>query len=235
MLKFEDWGLIDYEEALNRQLEYVDDVAKSQGESFGFLVFCTHPAIVTLGRKTQPGDVFAWQGPIKEISRGGRATYHGPSQLVVYPIFKIRDIAKYLRQFENAILQTLKTYGIKATGKTLQRKSSETPEMEETGVWVGQQKIASLGIGVKKWVTYHGAAINLDEDPQAFQGMNPCGFHSSTMVSLEKLLGEKINRRDFSRRLQEQLMISFSDSELEHQAQIQHARVEALTGQLARI
>jgi lipoyl(octanoyl) transferase len=221
MLKLEDWGLIDYEEALNRQLAKLEEVAGSQNENLGFLIFCSHPAVVTLGRKTQPGDVFAWQGPIKEVARGGRATYHGPSQLVVYPIFKIRDIAKYLRQFESAILQTLKFYGVEATGKTLQRKSTETPEMEETGVWVGSRKIASLGIGVKKWVTYHGAAINLDEDPRAFQGMNPCGFQSSTMVSLEKLLGSKIDRRDFSRRLQEQLTISFS--ELEQQSQIEHA------------
>jgi lipoyl(octanoyl) transferase len=213
-LKFEDWGLIDYEQALNRQLEKVEEVAnsttkESQGENFGFLIFCSHPAVVTLGRKTQPGDVFGWQGPIKEISRGGRATYHGPSQLVVYPIFKIRDIGKYLRDFEDAILDVLKTYGIEAVGKTLQKKSDVQEETEETGVWVGRQKIASLGIGVKKWVTYHGAAINLDEDPQAFQGMKPCGFSSDTMVSLEKLLGQKVDRREFSERLKARLIESF--------------------------
>lgn len=214
MLKFEDWGLIDYEQALNRQLEKVEEVAKateqaSQGENFGFLIFCTHPAVVTLGRKTQPGDVFGWKGPIIEISRGGRATYHGPSQLVVYPIFKIKDIGKYLRDFENAILDVLKTYGIEAVGKTLQKKSDLQEETEETGVWVGRQKIASLGIGVKKWITYHGAAINLDEDPLAFQGMKPCGFSSETMVSLEKLLGRKVDRQEFSEKLKARLLEIF--------------------------
>jgi len=212
-LKFEDWGLIDYEQALHRQLEKVEEIAnsttkeESQGENFGFLIFCSHPAVVTLGRKTQPGDVFGWKGPIKEISRGGRATYHGPSQLVVYPIFKIKDIGKYLRDFENAILDVMKSYDIEAVGKTLQKKSDVQEETEETGVWVGPQKIASLGIGVKKWVTYHGAAINLDEDPQAFQGMKPCGFSSETMVSLERLLGQKVNRQEFSDKLKSRLQI----------------------------
>lgn len=206
MLKFEDWGLIEYEEALNRQLEKVQEVSESQSENFGFLVFCSHPPVVTLGRKTQPGDVFGWQGPIKEISRGGRATYHGPSQLVVYPIVKITDIGKYLRNFENAIITVLKDYGVDAVGKTFQKKSSEDDGAEETGVWVGNQKIASLGIGVKKWVSYHGAAINLDEDPLAFTGMKPCGFNKETMVSLEKLIGKKVDREKFIEKLKSGLL-----------------------------
>ncbi|MGZ5279517.1 MAG: lipoyl(octanoyl) transferase LipB [Pseudobdellovibrionaceae bacterium] len=206
MLKFEDWGLLDYEEALNRQLQKVEEVSKSQSEDFGFLIFCSHPAVVTLGRKTQPGDLCGWQGPTKEISRGGRATYHGPSQLVVYPIFKIRDIGQYLRDFENAILHVLENYGVKAVGKTLQKKPEVSEETEETGVWVGRQKIASLGIGVKKWVTYHGAAINLDHDPEAFQGLKPCGFTSDTMVSLEKILNRKIDRQQFSESLKTHLL-----------------------------
>jgi len=206
MLKFEDWGLLDYEEALNRQLQKVEEVSKSQSEDFGFLIFCTHPAVVTLGRKTQPGDLCGWQGPTKEISRGGRATYHGPSQLVVYPIFKIRDIGRYLRSFENAILNVLENYGVEAVGKTLQKKTEVSEEIEETGVWVGRQKIASLGIGVKKWVTYHGAAINLDHDPEAFQGLKPCGFTSDTMVSLEKILNQKVDRLQFAEALKTHLL-----------------------------
>lgn len=208
MLKFEDWGLIDYEKALEKQLEKVNEVSESQSEDFGFLVFCSHPAVVTLGRKTQPGDVFGWKGPVIEISRGGRATYHGPSQLVVYPILKISDIGKYLRTMEDAIVAVLKDYGVDAVGKTMQQKSDSQDATEETGVWVGRQKIASLGIGVKKWVTYHGAAINLDVDPQAFTGMKPCGFNSETMVSLEKLTGRKVDRHEFSAKLKVRLLDS---------------------------
>jgi lipoyl(octanoyl) transferase len=210
-LKFEDWGLIDYQEALNKQLERVQEVAESQSENFGFLVFCTHPAVVTLGRKTQAGDVFGWQGPVIEISRGGRATYHGPSQIVVYPIFKIKDIGRYLRRMEDAIIAVLKTYGIDAVGKTLQKKSDTTEDTEETGVWVGRQKIASLGIGVKKWVTYHGAAINLDYDTQAFQGMKPCGFNTETMVSLEQLTGRPIDHPEFAERLKARLLADLAE------------------------
>lgn len=205
-LKFEDWGLIDYEEALKKQLQKVDQVSERQDEPFGLLIFCTHPPVVTLGRKTQPGDVFGWTGALKEISRGGRATYHGPSQLVVYPILKIKDIGKYLRSVEDSIIEVLKSYGVDAVGKTLQKKAAIEDATEETGVWVGRQKIASLGIGVKKWVTYHGAAINLDEDSQAFIGMKPCGFSSETMVNLERLIGHKVNRSEFAGQLRISLM-----------------------------
>jgi lipoyl(octanoyl) transferase len=211
MLEFIDWGLIDYEEALTRQLELVEQVAKTQ--SNGFLIFCTHPAVVTLGRKTQPGDVYAWQGPIKEISRGGRATYHGPSQLVVYPIYNLEpkhDIGAYLRNFENAIVKTLETYGVAAVGKSLQKKSLDESASEETGVWVGSKKVASLGIAVKKWVTFHGAAINLDFDKSAFQGMKPCGFEPSVMTSLEELTGKKIDRQEFTDHLKNSLQAAFA-------------------------
>lgn len=212
MLEFQDWGLIDYEQALNKQLELVEKVAEQKNH--GYLVFCTHNPIVTLGRKTQPGDVFSWKGPVKEISRGGRATYHGPSQLVIYPILNMefaqaqhpqRDIGWFLRSFEKAIVDTLKDYGVEAVGKSLQQKSLNEDASEETGVWVGRQKIGSLGIGVRKWITYHGAAINLDHDPEAFIGMKPCGFNTETMISLEKLLNRKISRPEFSDALMKRL------------------------------
>ncbi|GIL18264.1 MAG: hypothetical protein BroJett040_20150 [Oligoflexia bacterium] len=216
MIEFQDWGPIEYEKALEKQEQLVEKVAAEKSE--GVLVFCTHPPIVTLGRKTEAGDVFAWQGPIKEISRGGRATYHGPSQLVIYPIINLdlptnnrpqRDIGWYLRTLENAIIDVLKTEGITAIGKSLQKKSQTDSGTEETGVWVGNQKIASLGIGVRKWVTYHGAALNVDEDPQAFQGMKPCGFSTETMVSMEKLLGRKVDRPKIQNLLKEKLLEKF--------------------------
>lgn len=212
-LEFQDWGLIDYQEALKRQEELVETVAAQK--SAGFLIFCTHPPVITLGRKTQAGDVFGWQAPVIEIARGGRATYHGPSQLVVYPIYNMsfdrpgkpsRDIAWYLRTLENAIVAVLKEHGIEAVGRSLQKKSGADNGEDETGVWVGSQKIASLGIGVRKWVSYHGAAINLDRDPLAFTGMKPCGFNKETMVSLEELTGRPVDRAGFASALREQLL-----------------------------
>lgn len=195
---FEDWGLIDYEKALNKQLEYVEKVAASSHP--GFLIFCTHPPVVTLGRQSTPEDLFAWKGPVIEISRGGKATYHGPSQIVVYPILNLKnpragrgpqEVRGYLRALEQAIVKTLKTYNVEAIGRTPQKIPGQPAETDETGVWVGDRKIASLGIAVKKWVTYHGAAINVSYDPEAFIGLNPCGFKSSTMLSLEQQINQK--------------------------------------------
>lgn len=210
-LVFQDWGLIDYEEALQKQIELVE---KTHAEdSPGYLIFCTHPAVVTLGRATQPGDVFAWPGKIVEISRGGRATYHGPSQLVVYPILNLtqarqgrpqREIAGYLRALENGIVAALKFYNVDSMGKSLQKKSDDSTT-DETGVWIGSRKIASLGIGVKKWITYHGAAINLSRDPRAFQGMIPCGFSAATMISLEEVLDRPVETSEFKKILREEL------------------------------
>ncbi len=207
---FEDWGLIDYESALKKQLEYVDQVASDDNHP-GFLIFCTHPAVVTTGRQTKPEDIFAWQGPVVEISRGGQATYHGPSQVVVYPIINLKkpragrgaqEIRGYLRDFENAIVQTLKGFDVPAEG-------NQTDKVEDTGVWLktplGLKKIASLGIAVKKWVTFHGAAINVLDDASAFQGINPCGYKSDTMISVEKFLGQKIKAEDFKLRLRSEL------------------------------
>jgi len=204
MLKREDWGLIEYDLALAKQLDKVEEIKNSR--ELGYLIFCSHPPIVTLGRKTESSDVFAWTGSVKEISRGGRATYHGPSQLVVYPIINLelpgrqrkeKDIASFLRQTEAAIIATLKKYKITAHGKSGD---------DDTGVWVGNLKIASLGIAVKSWVSYHGAAINLSEDPMAFQGMRPCGLSNEIMTNLEKLTGEKISHQIFQASLEQELI-----------------------------
>lgn len=194
----QDWGLIDYNQALEKQLELVNEVAEKNIP--GYLVFCTHPPVVTKGRSTKENDIFAWQGQVVEVSRGGRATYHGPSQIVIYPILNLKfarhgrkekEIVGYLRALEDAIVLTLKEYGIEAQGRSLQKK--DNTEADETGVWVGNQKIASLGVAVKKWVTYHGAAINILKDPQAFLGINPCGFQSSVAVSLEEICKKPVS------------------------------------------
>lgn len=203
-LKIENWGLIDYEQALEQQLKLVTELIETRHA--GYLIFCSHPPVVTLGRKTEPDDVFAWTGPVKEISRGGRATYHGPSQIVVYPIINMelagkqrraRDIDSLLRLTEDAIIATLKKYKVSALGKS---------GIDETGVWVEHKKIASLGIAVKKWISYHGAAINLAEDPMAFQGMKPCGLSADIMTNLERVTGEKISPVLFQSILEAELL-----------------------------
>lgn len=199
---FEDWGLINYQQALEKQTDYVQKIA-SDATHPGYLIFCSHPAVVTIGRQTQADDVFAWNGPVIEVSRGGRATYHGPSQVVVYPILNLKnpragrgpqEIRGYIRALEQVIILTLKNYGIESQGKT---QHEEKSPLEDTGVWVNQKKIASLGIAVRKWISFHGAAINVSKDETAFRGLNPCGYKSSTMTSLEEITKQKIDLHEF--------------------------------------
>lgn len=187
-MKYVDWGMIGYQDALNKQLELVHLV--SEGDEEEQVVYCTHPPVVTLGRGTLEGDLTSWKGDVVEVQRGGRATYHGPSQLVAYPILDLskrnRDLHQFLRNIELAVIDTLKKYNVES-------HISEG----NTGVWIGKKKIASIGIAVKKWVSYHGVAINLDYDPEAHTGLKPCGFTTDTMVSLEELTGKKINHEEF--------------------------------------
>lgn len=210
---FEDWGLIEYGEALSKQEHYVEEI--HQGVRSPTIVFCSHPPIVTKGRGTIAGDITNWSGPIAEINRGGRATYHGPNQIVIYPIMsllaespnrRVRDIGSFLRQFEQAIVVVLKDLGIMAVGKSYQPKGVSEPAREETGVWVGHQKVASLGLAVRHWITFHGAALNVEYDNLAFKGLLPCGFAPSVMITIEELLGARPDREFILERLKLRLI-----------------------------
>lgn len=228
-----DLGLRDYQEVLDLQLAKLEEIKarRDSGASPGTFILCSHPPIVTLGRKSFPEDLQGWTGPITEIARGGRATYHGPSQLVLYPVVdlshpglkKQRDLGWYLSALENSVISALSEFGVKSEGRSQKRfQNSEqsgdpvksgVSNPSETGVWVsvtdashakgalnGARKIASLGIGIRDWITYHGVALNLDFDPTAFRGLNPCGFSPSVMIDVETLLGAKVDRIQFSRR-----------------------------------
>lgn len=170
-------GQIEYKKALNLQLQRVEEVLKNQSDETIFI--CSHPPVVTLGRKTDPSEITTWKGETVEIKRGGKATYHGPGQTIAYPIINLekrnKDIHKYLRGLEAAMIQALECFDINAKGDTGQ-----------TGVWIQERKIASIGVAVRRWITYHGLAINLFHDPQAFLGINPCGLGADCMTSLEK-------------------------------------------------
>ena len=206
-ITYQDWGLIDFFKATEKQLKLVETIHIE--DQPGTIVFCSHPEIVTIGRATEPGDLFSWDGPVAEISRGGRATYHGPSQLVIYPIINLKhsgrpltehqNVIGHLRNLENGIIHWLQTLRIQGQGKTLDamnrlpQRDYKGNNVEETGVWVGGKKIASLGIAVKKWVTYHGAAININNDESAFRGLYPCGFSNSVMTNVETILQKKID------------------------------------------
>lgn len=193
-MHFEDWGLVPYKDSTERQLDYLDKVAS--GSLPDSIIFCKHPSVVTLGKATTESDLAGWKGETFQSQRGGKATYHGPEQLVIYPIIDLnrhtKDLHKHLRKLEQALSKCLVgEYGIEAEGG----------REDATGVWIGSQKIASIGIAVRKWVTYHGMAININRDPLAFTGISPCGFTTSTMTSLEELTGKKTSYEDFQNKL----------------------------------
>jgi lipoyl(octanoyl) transferase len=214
LIEVRDLGLIDYDQAHEVQLETVASVLEKKSPEI--ILVCSHPSVVTLGRASKSEDLIGWDGKLVEISRGGRATYHGPGQVIAYPILdlsredrknlKPRDLHAYLRILEATIVSSLEAMGISAQGKP-DSIETETAGANATGVWVGSKKIASIGIGVRKWVSFHGLAVNVSRDPLAFRGINPCGFSQNTMISLEDLMIEaNQDTTDLQARFQTQLI-----------------------------
>ena len=190
-------GLISYAEALDKQLDTLDKVAREEMEEVIFI--CSHPPVLTLGRATQKEDVGHWTGEVHEVQRGGRVTFHGPGQIVAYPILRLndrgRDLHKYLRQLEDVILKVLKSYQI--VGRR---------EDGATGVWVGDKKIASIGIAAKKWVTYHGLAFNYENEFMNYGKFSPCGFHQTDMIGLVDLLNDRVDRLEIEEKISSELL-----------------------------
>jgi lipoate-protein ligase B len=177
-----DLGVLDYRAARERQLEAVD--ARKQGACADTLFFVEHPHVITLGRAQQalanvlaPGEV-----DVISVERGGDVTYHGPGQIVAYPIIMLnegeRDLHRFLRNLEDGMIRTLARYGVVA-GR----------EPGKTGVWVEDRKIASIGIACRRWVTFHGLALNVTTDLGYFHRINPCGFQAGVMTSMARETG----------------------------------------------
>jgi lipoyl(octanoyl) transferase len=181
----QSWRVIDlgtrgYEQTRADQLELV--AQRQRDEVPDTLLLVEHPHVFTLGRSraavakvVAPGDV-----PVIEIERGGDVTYHGPGQIVAYPIVLLRDgerdLHKFLRNLEEAVIQTCARFGLVADR-----------ELGKTGVWTGtdeRKKLCSMGIACRKWVTFHGLALNVTTDLAYFHRINPCGFDSGVMRSL---------------------------------------------------
>lgn len=180
------WGLVPYDEAYALQKECVRE-RRDYAAAPDRLLLLEHPTVYTFGRKSQ--DVLPFLPPaVRDVSRvierGGEATFHNPGQLVAYPIVKMgegeRDIHKFLRAIEQSVIDTLQDYGIVS-----ERKAGAT------GVWLPTgKKIASVGIAVTGWVTYHGLALNVRNDLSGFHAIHPCGFSPDVMTSMEKILGD---------------------------------------------
>jgi lipoate-protein ligase B len=196
-IMIENWGLIDYQEAYERQKQAVGAVI--QGAP-GRLVFCEHPAVLTLGRMTKPDsllyareEILSKGVQIYPIDRGGDVTLHAPGQQVVYVILDLnkydRNLKAYLEKLEQLAIDLLKDFGILAISVPGKR-----------GVFVGPRKIASIGIGVRKWVTYHGIGINVSTDLSLFRIIRPCGLDVQ-MTSMEKTLGQRVDPSQVQRKI----------------------------------
>lgn len=177
-------GEIPYREALDLQLDYVDRRARRQLPDT--LLLLTHPHVFTLGRAGDeanllvPRDALAREGvSVERVGRGGDITYHGPGQLVGYPIFLMEkpDVHRFVRSVEAALIAALAEFGVDARA---------LPGL--TGVWAGERKIASIGVGIRKWVTYHGFALNVTTDLSWFRRIHLCGLkgREATSIAMEK-------------------------------------------------
>lgn len=184
-----DWGMLSYADALERQRAWVAE--RQRGGREDALIVVEHPHVITLGRQPTSKDnvLSAGDVPVIEVERGGDATYHGPGQLVLYPILQLspdeQDVHQLLRNLEEGIINTLGAYGIVAGRNT-----------GKTGVWIGERKIASIGVACQKWVTFHGLALNVTTDLEYFHRIHPCGFDANIMTSIAAELGLPATRLD---------------------------------------
>lgn len=186
-----DLGVYNFEQTLNIQKKIHQ--MRVSNKIPDTLILVEHPSVITLGKSGNltnllvSAEDFAKRGiKIFHIERGGDVTFHGPGQLVGYPIFHIKDalagIKGTINKLESVLILTLSDFKIKATVE---------PKM--VGVWVNNEKIASIGIAVKKWVTFHGFALNIAIDLNYFDLIRPCGLTGIKMTSMEKILREKVN------------------------------------------
>ncbi len=188
-------GRIHYEEALALQEELVARKAADLSLPDELLLL-EHEPVYTIGRTPDQSslrDRTLLPHPVIQTNRGGQATYHGPGQLVGYPILDLRtrgqDLHRYLRGLEEMLIALLADYGV-----TGERSSGQT------GVWVGRKKIASIGVGVRRWISMHGFALNVSGDLAPFNAITPCGIVGVEMTSLSRECGREVSVREAAER-----------------------------------
>jgi len=175
----------DYGETWELQRRLVE--LRARGLAQDVLLLVEHPHVVTMGKSAKPENVLSRRFPVYEVERGGDVTYHGYGQLVGYPIINLaqrdKDIKRYVRALETTLIDTLDHFGISAH------------RIEgRTGVWVGDlKKIASIGVAVRGWITFHGFALNVSTDLSCFSTINPCGYDSGVMTSMTEQLDRSVS------------------------------------------
>jgi len=222
-VSFKDLRLIDYKQCWDFQEELFAEIlaVKSSNRkenktvsTKNHLIFCEHPHVYTLGKSGDEKNLLVNEDYLKsrgatfhKINRGGDITYHGPGQIVGYPILDLdnffTDIHKYLRFLEEAVILTLKEYGL---------ESERSPG--ETGVWFGvgtpkARKICALGVKSSRWVTMHGFAFNVNSDLSYFGNIIPCGITDKSVTSLQKELGKEMDMNEVRSKLKAHLVELF--------------------------
>jgi lipoyl(octanoyl) transferase len=200
-VEYTDLGLIDYEDAWRKQSLLMEKLKKEKSENktaLNHLLFVEHPHVYTLGRNGNQANMLMNTVQLEtknvgfiKVDRGGDITYHGPGQLVVYPVFCLTDlktgVKEYVHRLEEVVIQTISEYGLK--GERLEKA---------TGVWLDTgtssvRKICAIGVKCSQFVTMHGFALNVNTDLNYFKYINPCGFTDKGVASIEKETGRKIN------------------------------------------
>ena len=187
-----DWGVAPYAAIHALQERLV--IARAEGEVPNVLLTGEHPAVITLGRKTPRSDTYDERFDVVAVERGGEATYHGPGQIVAYPIVHLtqsrKDLHRFQRDLEEIGILTLADFGLEGSRRA-----------GLTGVWLGTRKVQSLGIAVRRWVTWHGLALNVTTDLAPFRTFNPCGLDGDVMISMQEALGTPLDLAEVKERL----------------------------------
>ncbi|MBK9099749.1 MAG: lipoyl(octanoyl) transferase LipB [bacterium] len=212
ILTYCDLGFIDYKEAWD--LQHVIHSKRVSGELDDILFLLEHPNTYTLGKTAHKDNLVGSKDYLRQnqisvydIDRGGDITYHGPGQIVGYPIIDLnnwcKDTHKYLRALEEVIINTCEEYGLKCGRNE-----------KHTGVWIDDRKIAAIGIKVSRWVTMHGFAFNVNTDLHLFTGIIPCGIQDKSVTSLKQELGNEINIDEVKEKLLDNFVSLFNYSKI---------------------
>ncbi|WP_334168602.1 lipoyl(octanoyl) transferase LipB [Phocaeicola paurosaccharolyticus] len=221
-MKREDWGIVPYEIAWKRQEELFNSLVRSKLEKSSYtnhIVFVEHPHVYTIGKSGKESNMLMSNSFIESIGasiyhidRGGDITYHGPGQIVCYPIINIEEfdlkLRDYIYQIEQAVIETCAHYGIEATRVD-----------GATGVWLdkgksSERKICAIGVRCSHFVTMHGLAFNINTDLNYFSYINPCGFFDKGVTSLQKELGHEVDIKEVTNILYERLITNITKKRL---------------------
>lgn len=219
-IKYSNLGLISYKDAWDFQKEIFSKKVKAKGQKVvpkieNDLLLCEHKHVYTIGKSGEQNNLLVNDDFLKSINaeyfkidRGGDITYHGPGQIVGYPILDLEQFdmlaKKYIHSLEQVIIEVLKEYGIKS-----ERSKGATGVWLDVGIPFKERKICAIGVKVSRWVSMHGFAFNINTDLNYFKHINPCGFTEKGVTSLENELGKKVDLKEVEEKILKHFSLVF--------------------------